>query len=96
MYPVAEGVKDCRKRTGVNKTAMLATPWDDLVRPGAKPHIDPCRYRQTGGNDDDGRGSSRQQRFCILYAVEPFYTSPTPRQVAIEGRLFPTATDQER
>jgi hypothetical protein len=92
MYPVPQNTKDCRARTGINTTEMLATPWDHLVQPGLQAKIDPCRYRQKTTDDDE----ARQQRFCIMYATEPFDVSATPRQVAIEDRLFPTATDQER
>lgn len=97
MYPVPQNTKDCRARTGINMTEMLATPWDDLVKPGLKAQINPCRYRQKPADDDRGRReSARQQRFCIMYATEPFDVSAVPRQVAIEDRVFPTATDQER
>ena len=93
MYPVPQSTKDCRARMGINTTEMLATPWDDLVKPGLQVQINPCRYRQKPDDDDE---SQRQQRFCIMYATEPFDVSTTPRQVAIEDRMFPTATDQER
>lgn len=94
MWPVAETVTDCRKRTQINTTAMIATPWDTLVRPGVRADINPCQYRK----QQDGYSDVKQvtQRFCIMYAVEPFYASPTPRTAQIEDRQFPTATDQER
>lgn len=43
-----------------------------------------------------GDGVSDIQRWCVLYAVEPFDNSPQPRMAQIGERWFPTAIDQER
>jgi hypothetical protein len=92
MWPVSEETANCKVRTQLNTTAIIATPWDDKVGPGMTDKVTPCSYKR----DMPCSSAQELRRWCVMYAVEPFYNSPKPRMAQIGDRWFPTAADQER
>lgn len=90
MWPVDDKVKDCRRRTRLNMTSILATPWDNepqSVLAGDK--IDPCKLQQVQ------QAASAERTWCIHSARKPFSTIAGERTAHIGTRWFPTALDQD-
>lgn len=88
MWPVDDSVQDCRKRTRLNTTAILATPWDAYMHAKPAQAINPCTLQQQAN-----AGSKR--RWCIHSATKPFHTKPGTRGAPISNRWFPTPADQD-
>lgn len=88
MWPVDDSVQDCRKRTRLNTTAILATPWDAYMHAKPAQAINPCTLQQQAN-----AGSKR--RWCIHSATKPFHTKPGTRGASISNRWFPTPADQD-
>jgi hypothetical protein len=99
MWPVDERVQDCRKRTRINLTSILATPWDNepqSVLGSGK--IDPCKLQQPQRQMQGqaaAAAAGAERTWCIHSARKPFSTVAGERTAHIGSRWFPTAADQD-